>query len=126
MKDILSYLYPLLEADEVSRQEWQLLTAIHDDADILVLCVYLQGYYRTHYHHLCFGLVKTDIPQFLLQSCRYDIISKYTAVMFSINCFCNLISVWLILTNVDLIPLVFSSCLSKVCMTAPLCSVLTG
>ncbi len=114
MKDILSYLYPLLEADKVSRQEWQLLTAIHDEADVLVLCDDLQGYDRTHCH---FGLVKTDIPQlpqnvimeFPLQSCRYDIMSKYTAVMFFMNCFCNLISVWLILTNVDLIALVFSS-----------------
>jgi hypothetical protein len=115
MKDILSYLYPLSEADKVSRQEWQLLTAIHDEADVLVLCDDLQGYDCTHYHHLCFHLAKTDIqlPQnvimeFPLQYCRYDIISKYAAVMFFINCFCNLISVWLILTNVDLIPLVLS------------------
>ncbi len=72
-------LYALSEADKVSRQEWQLLTAIHDEADVLVLCDDLQGYDRTHYHHLCFGLVKTDIPQlpqnvimeFPLQSCRY-------------------------------------------------------
>jgi hypothetical protein len=116
MKDILSYLYPLSEADKVSRQEWQLLTAIHDEADVLVLCDDLQGYDRTHCH---FGLVKTDIPQlpqnvimeFPLQLCRYDIMSKYTAMIF-MNCFCNLISVCLILTNVDLITLVFS-CLAS-------------
>jgi hypothetical protein len=45
------YLHPLLGADEVSAQSWQLITAIHDETDGLMLCKQLsQGYGSTLCH----------------------------------------------------------------------------
>ncbi len=33
-----NYLHPLVQADEVSRMGWQLVTAIQDEGDDLTLC----------------------------------------------------------------------------------------
>jgi hypothetical protein len=42
-------LHPLLEADKVSGQSWQLVTDICDEGEGLTLCEFSQGYDSSHF-----------------------------------------------------------------------------
>ncbi len=69
-----TYLQLLSGADEVSGEWWQLITAIHDEGDGLMLCdLHTQGYDCTC-SHFCFGhnsCIQSIIVEFSLQSHRY-------------------------------------------------------
>lgn len=74
-----SYLHLLLEADEVSRDWWQLVSAICEEGDGWILCEwYLQGHSCTPFCCISFGsveltsqLLQSVIVEFSLQSHRY-------------------------------------------------------
>lgn len=75
-------LCPLLGADDVSREWWQLVTAIHGQGDGLILCEYLiklwlhsfllcQFWFCWNGHNSC---LQTVIVQFSLQTHRHTIL----------------------------------------------------
>ncbi len=59
---LYTYLHPLLGADQVTGESWQLVTAFHDEGAGLILCKWdTQDHDQTHSCHVVFGFARTNI-----------------------------------------------------------------